>query len=179
MELIGIIMLGFSLILIRRQSVWGPVWAIIAAIPLLVYFASIGLYGQVTLRVIQILIAAAAIYSWRRGVKIGGEKQELQPSYLSGRQRILLVLAFGVVAGVASLGGLKSVLDWTSMLGSIVRGLLVIKKKTETWWIRLVRDSLRLPLFIMSGSYMTLFYTLFFAGNSVAAIRQWGRSKCV
>jgi len=170
-EILGIALLGTAMILVRKQSIYGWCFSVAAGVLLVVYFLNIGLWGQVWLRVFTVLHALTSISFWRRGE--GKMKKELRPSWLAPWQRALLVFCWGAIATVASFGSLKSVLDWVTMSGSIAGSLLLIKKKRETWYIWVVAEAIRFPLFVISGSYMNLFFSGFSLWNNVAAIRQW------
>ena len=177
-EILGVALLAPAMVLMRKQSIIGFVFLIIACSLLMVYFLGLGLYGQVLLRFTGVLNGVVSIYFWRRGAGAGvvGKKARLCPTSLSSRYRLMLVAGFALLAMAAAPMGLTAVLDFVVAYAILMGGLLLIKKKTEAWWMWLVGDLIMIPLFMLSGSWMNLFFASFSATNDVMAIKQW--RKC-
>jgi len=137
----------------------------------------IGLYGQVMLRLFITLNCLVSIWFWRRGEGTGKKRRELRPSFLAGWQRALLIVGLGAVAVPALSKGLIHMLDYSSMYVVIVGSLLIVKKKTDSWGFFLVGDATSLPLFLLSASYMNIFFGVFSVTNNATALYQWRNSR--
>ena len=176
-EIASILLIIPSLILVRKQSVWGLALNALASVLLVIYFVSIGLYGQVALRTFITLNCFVSIYFWLRGGGAGKKRSELKPSFLRGWQRALILVGLAAVVAVALPGGLIRVFDYASMYVVITGSLLIIKKKTESWGLFLVGDAAGMPLFILSAAYMNIFFTAFTSINNAMGFCQWRKAR--
>jgi nicotinamide mononucleotide transporter PnuC len=175
-EIAGVAANIIAVTLMRRQSVWGYMVAILANSLLAAYFYSAGLSGQTIVRAFYAVMSGAGAYSWHRPRKNG---ERLAPAYLP--RRLWILIAAGLVAVVAaqvSMGrAALGIIDYASLYLSLAGGLLMMGKKIEGWILWTLVDFVNIPLFVMSGAYLNIFYHLFSITNEMVAIPAWHRER--
>jgi nicotinamide mononucleotide transporter len=173
-EIAGVAANIVAIILLKRESPRGFAVAVAANATLAMYFAAIGLSGQAITRTLYAIMSAASLASWVWPRKSGGP---LRPTFLPARAHGLLIagLAAVVVAKACTGSGLIGILDYSSLYLSLAAGFLIMRKKAECWYIWLAMDAVNLPLFVLAGAYVNVFYAAFSLANDSAAARRWTR----
>jgi len=171
-EFAGVLLTMTSLILMRKENIFGFVVAIVANVVLLIYFASLGLPGQSILRIAYSAISVAGIYSWLRPSE--KSTRRLLPSNTQPWILILFACAVGAIAITAcARSGAVSALDITMLCLGFGGKIFLVWKKIEAWHIWILDDLLGITLFAMTGAYMSLFRAIITLGNSIAAAVSW------
>jgi nicotinamide riboside transporter PnuC len=173
-EIAGVAANITAIILMRRQSAWGFVVAIAANAILAAYFVIIGLSGQAINRTLYTVMSAVSLASWLWPKRTG---KPLRPTFVSARLRALALLGLALMAGMraASGAGIVGTLDYVSLYLSTAAGLLIIRKKAEAWYFWLAMDAVNLPLYVLAGAHVNIFYVCFSLINDSAAARAWTR----
>jgi nicotinamide riboside transporter PnuC len=174
-EIAGVAANIAAIILLKRESPWGFGVGIAANATLAAYFIIIGLSGQAINRVLYAIMSAASLISWLLPNKKTGKP--LRPSFLPVHARALILagLAAVVAAKVVAGAGTVGILDYSSLYLSLAAGLLIIRKKAECWYFWLAMDAVNLPLFVMAGAYVNIFYGAFSLVNDSLAAARWTR----
>jgi nicotinamide mononucleotide transporter PnuC len=173
-ELAGVAANITAVTLMRRQNVWGYIVAIFANSLLAAYFFGAGLSGQGIVRALYALMSGAGAYAWGRPAEDGAPKK---PTYLPRVWQIPIAagLAAVVAAQIAMGRTAVGVIDYASLYLSLSGALLIMDKKVEGWILWTLVDFVNIPLFVMSGAYLNIFYHLFSIANEMAAIPEWHR----
>jgi nicotinamide mononucleotide transporter len=173
-EMAGVASNIAAIILLKKENPRGFAVAVAANSILAAYFVLIGLSGQAINRTIYALMSAASLASWMLPQKNG---RPLRPNFLRRRWYALLFAGLAaVVAAKAWTGaGAKGALDYASLYLSLCAGLLVMRKKVEAWYLWLMMDTVNLPLFVLAGAYLNVFYAAFSLFNDSAAAIRWRR----
>ena len=175
-EIISVTMGVIFLDLLRRQDPSAFVFGALFSGMLIFWFVSIGLFGQVVMRASMLAISILGLYFWRRPKE---EKKEFMPSWLS--RKVQFCIYSGIIifpVSILLLYGLKEAMDWTYSILVLTGYALVSKKKIDGWSIWLISDVFfGVPLFLMSGSWMSVLYCAFLISSEIAAIKQWKLQK--
>lgn len=173
-EIAGVAANIAAVILLRKESPWGFGIGISANSTLAAYFAIIGLPGQTINRTFYAIMCAISLASWLLPHRAG---KPLKPTFLPFLARALLI------AGLASTAALKywtgagiiGILDYCSLYLSLAAGLLIMRKKAECWYFWLMMDCINLPLYILAGAHINVFYAAFSLFNDSNAAIRWTR----
>ena len=172
LEMLAIVFAVIQFDLFRRQKMAAFIFNIINCALLIIWFSSIGLYGQVTLRSVFILLNLVGLYLWLRPKIL--DKKELQPTWLPNIIRAPIYLAVILfVLFVFFRYGLITSMDWAYTVCAAVGNVMIAKKKIDAWVIWLITDLIGIPLFLMTGSWMYLLITVFMIGIEIAALKSW------
>jgi len=173
-EFAGVLLTMTSLVLMRKENIFGFVVAIAANIVLLIYFVSLGLPGQSILRIAYFVISVASIYSWLRP-----SEKSVRHLLPSRTRPWILTLFAGAVAAITITAcaqkGVVSALDITMLCLGLGGKIFLVWKKVEAWHIWILDDILGITLFAITGAYMSLFRAVITLGNSIAAAVSWRR----
>jgi len=176
LELAAVLFLVISRPLQKREMPSGFVAAIIANAMLGVYFAGVGLLGQVVLCAFLVVTSAVALYFWLSPDK--KTHKIIRPTFLHPRWRAGVVSAsvFAAAFG-ASIAGLVGALDYFAMAAGIIGTLLLGRKKIDAWALFAVTSITGTLLFWLTGSYLMLAAVVMFAYNDISAFFRWRREK--
>jgi len=153
--------------------------AIVSSLLYLLLFADSKLYGEASLQVLFVVLAAWGWWQWLRGRANDG--QALQVRALSPRQRT--AVAAVTLAAWPLLGWLLArhtdsdvpYLDALPTVGSIAGQLLLGRKYLDNWPVWLVVNLLSVGLFAYKGLWLTAVLYAVFAVLSVLGWRAWRR----
>lgn len=169
METSSVFLVVIATALMRRQMVSGLTVGIISNVISIVYFSSLGLYGQAAQRLVVIGFRSRSIATW----KTRKDGTVLKPSTMTWKWQLILMGILTVIVLCASYYGFITAIDWLSASMIIAFNILMIWKKIEGWMVFLVANAIATTLFFLSGSYLWMFNGLFAFGTGIAAIKGW------
>jgi len=179
LELLAVVLsLGMVWANMRVNPVAWPL-AIISSMLYLLLFADSKLYGEASLQVMFVVLAAWGWWQWLRGHASDGRALRVQ--VLSPRQR--LAVASATLAAWPLLGWLLAsstdsdvpYLDALPTVGSIAGQLLLGRKYLENWPVWLVVNLVSVGLFAYKALWLTALLYAVFAVLSVLGWRAWRR----
>ena len=179
LELLAVVLsLGMVWANMRVNPVAWPL-AIISSMLYLLLFADSKLYGEASLQVMFVVLAAWGWWQWLRGHASDGRALRVQ--VLSPRQR--LAIASATLAAWPLLGWLLAsstdsdvpYLDALPTVGSIAGQLLLGRKYLENWPVWLVVNLVSVGLFAYKSLWLTALLYAVFAVLSVLGWRAWRR----
>jgi nicotinamide mononucleotide transporter len=139
----------------NRERNW-PIGAI-SSVAFFIIFAHAKLYGNMVLQIIYIAQALWGHWIWR----FGGEKKSSLPinrlPVFSVRQYIVLfvLVTIGTNILLTSLNGSAPFWDTITTVLSIVANQLLIRRRTENWYVWIVNDTISVVLFASQGLWLT------------------------
>ena len=142
-----------------------------------VLFLHSKLYGEASLQLVFIALAAWGWWQWLHGTETAG--QPLQVRALPGRQRLqvlLLTLAAWPLLGLLLQRLTDSdvpFLDALTTVGSIAGQILLARKRLDNWPVWLAVNLVSVLLFSVKGLWLTAALYALFAVLSLAGWRAW------
>lgn len=142
-----------------------------------VLFLHSKLYGEASLQLVFIALAAWGWWQWLHGTETAG--QPLQVRALPGRQRLqvlLLTLAAWPLLGLLLQRLTDSdvpFLDALPTVGSIAGQILLARKRLDNWPVWLAVNLVSVLLFSVKGLWLTAALYALFAVLSLAGWRAW------
>ena len=178
-EDLGFITGALSVWLTVVENIWNFPIGIANDIFFFVLFLQAGLFADMGLQVIYVLLALQGWYLWLRG---GKNKTVLSVSSVSLPELGILVL-ITILATAGMTFYLQSVQDsapfWdalTTML-SLVAQYMLNKKFLENWYGWILADLIYIPLYIYERLYLTSAVYVLFLLMCLIGIRAWLQSK--
>ncbi len=164
----------------RVQLIAWPL-AIAASLAYLLLFAHSKLYGEATLQLLFVAVAAWGWWQWRRGKQADGAA--LAVRYLGQRARWLLAAA--TLAAWPLLGLLlRRVTDsdvpfWDALptAGSIAGQWLLGRQYVENWPVWVLVNALSIALFAYKGLWLTVLLYALFAVLALVGWRAWAQAR--
>jgi nicotinamide mononucleotide transporter len=161
-ELIGSLLGIIYVILATRENSWCWLIGILNVLIYIYVFYQAGIFGNMGLQVLYLIIS---IYGWYQWVK-GGDSNGLRISKIKVNQIILcLVVALGLFVMVYFLLSTSNqnpsihILDATTTSLGVIGTWLQARKILENWLLWLIADSLSVILYLSQSMYPTaIFY---------------------
>ncbi len=144
-----------------------------------VLFAQSKLYGEATLQLLFIVLAAWGWWQWLRGT--GAQGVALRVHRLSPRHRLQILLATALawpVVGALLQHATDSdvpYLDALPTVASVTGQILLGRKLLENWAVWLFVNLVSVALFAFKGLWLTVLLYALFAGLSVLGWQAWRR----
>jgi nicotinamide mononucleotide transporter len=162
----------------RVQLIAWPL-AIVSSLAYLLLFAHSKLYGEASLQVLFIAVAAWGWWQWRYGRQAGGAA--LAVRWLDARGR--LVLAALTLAAWPALGALlqrftdSDVPYWDALptAGSVAGQWLLGRQYVENWPVWVAVNVVSVALFAIKGLWLTVLLYALFALLAVVGWQTWKR----
>jgi nicotinamide mononucleotide transporter len=173
--------LAYVVLSIRQRPAAWPMMIGSSALYGLLFYAS-RLYGQATLQVAFIALAAWGWWQWTRGRK---DERPLRVTALSSRARLILLAACAGATLLAALGlarltdAAAPALDAFTTLGSLLAQALTARKYTEAWIGWLVINATSVVLFLHERLLLTALLYGVLASLSIWGWWAWRRSERV
>ena len=175
-----VVAFGLSLAMVGCNLVVNPTgWPLAIAASLLyaLLFAHSRLYGEASLQIFFVVIAAWGWWQWLRGT--GDDGQALRVHRLSVRDRWRAVAATALAWPAAGLllhrmtDSDVPFLDALPTVASVTGQLLLGRKLVENWPTWLFVNGVSVLLFAVKGLWLTVILYALFAALSVAGWRAW------
>lgn len=144
-----------------------------------VLFAHSRLYGEASLQLLFIAVAAWGWWQWKRGTSADGSR--LRVHRMTPRQRLLTLGATAAAWPLAALLLARTTdsdvpwLDALPTVASVTGQLLLGRKLLENWAVWLFVNVVSVGLFAVKGLWLTVLLYALFAVLSVVGWRAWRR----
>ena len=177
LEIVGFVLAVAMVLCNWRVNPWGWPLAMVSSLLYALLFADSKLYGEASLQLFFIAMAAWGWWQWLRGTGAGG--QVLQVGTLSTRQRWWCAVA--VVAAWPALAMLllrftnsdAAWLDALPTVGSVLGTLLLARKRVENWAVWTAVNVVSVVLFAHKGLWLTVLLYTIFTGMALWGWRTW------
>jgi nicotinamide mononucleotide transporter len=179
LEVAGFLLSIWMVVCNMRVNPLGWPLAIISSLLYALLFVHSRLYGEASLQLFFVAVAAWGWWQWLRGR--GGDGGALTVHRLSPRQRLgaaLLTLgAWPLLAGLLGRYTNSDVpwLDALPTVASVTGQFLLGRKLIENWPVWLAVNVVSIALFGAKALWLTVALYAIFAGLSVAGWRAWAR----
>lgn len=182
-EFVGTVTSLWCVWITRRQNVLSIPIGIVSVVAMGVFFWQIGLIGQSLLHLVYYLpIQIVGWWMWTRG---GTRGTELPVSRLPTSLRLALApaIAAGTIVGGRLLDAsfdqaVFSTWDASVVAASIIAQLLLMAKKTESWWLWIGPVNVSaIGLYLMTGAYMFAALYVVFLVNAFVGLAQWQTAR--
>jgi nicotinamide mononucleotide transporter len=171
LEIIAMLFGLVCIFLYTKQNIWAWPVGIIGIIGYFTIFLISGLTGQM---ILQALFFIQSLYGWYIW-KFSKQKEDLTPTYLNWKQRILAIIGIGIGTLLFYFLGIGALpfLDGFGASLSIVAVYLLAKKKIETWYLWAISNIVLISICVLSGLYISIgFYSIAMILN-IKGIREW------
>lgn len=164
----------------KRQKWWGQLFFICGNIMFVSYFFYIGLYGNMLLFGVYVLLCLWTIFQWTR--RDSKTQKFLSPSGLGTFWRISLLVGLAVVMLIAMTGGfihqpqtlpLARALDFGMLFTGLSGQLLLARKKIDSWVAWMLGDIMAMVLFSMTGQWFLLGRAVITFSVGGSALLEW------
>ena len=168
-----------SVYLSTRENIWSWPTAIVNVALSAVIFYGSGLYSDMGLQVVYLVLSIYGWYEWLHG---GPQHSRLHVSKAS--RRVWLVSAVVAIAAWAMLGWLTSMLPGVSLpyldagltTLSLVAQWMMTRKILENWILWIIVDVVYVPMYVYKELKPTAALYAVFLGLAVLGLIQWRRS---
>jgi nicotinamide mononucleotide transporter len=178
-ELAGSLILVVNVYLVTRENIWNWPVAIVGSAFYLVVFLGAGLYSDMGLQVVYIVLSVYGWYHWLHG---GANRAELPVSKTRGREALLLVAA-GLAGWMALFnitrhlpGNSLPLLDGLLVATSLVAQWMMTRKLLESWAVWIAVDVVYIGTFWYKHLVLTSILYVIFLLLSVLGHVEWKRS---
>lgn len=178
-EWIAAIAGAISVYLSARENIWSWPTAIVNVGLYIFIFRESGLYSDMGLQVVYLVLSIYGWYEWLHG---GTNKTKLEVSKASGRVWLVSGVA-GVVGGLViwsitrRLHGVSiPSIDAGLTATSLVAQWMMTRKILENWILWIVADIVYVPMYIYKHLYVTSGLYLVFLVLAIMGLVEWKRS---
>jgi nicotinamide mononucleotide transporter len=172
-EVAGFLSGALCVWLVVKQNIWNWPIGILNAVAYFVLFFKAGLYADMSLQIMYVILGFLGWYWWLHG---GQEKSKLNVQRITLKHSVVLAV-IGVVATVAmhsylvKIGDSAPVLDALTTVMSLVAQYMLTRKYIENWAIWIAADVIYIGLYASRGLYLTsVLYAVFLSMCIVGAI---------
>jgi nicotinamide mononucleotide transporter len=172
-EVAGFLSGALCVWLVVKQNIWNWPIGIINAVAYFALFYKAGLYADMSLQIMYVILGFLGWYWWLHG---GQEKSKLSVQRISLKHSVILA-AIGIVATVAmhsylvKIGDSAPVLDAVTTVMSLIAQYMLTRKYIENWAIWIAADVIYIGLYASRGLYLTsVLYAVFLSMCIVGAI---------
>lgn len=170
---------AISVYLSARQNIWSWPTAIVNVGLYILIFQRSGLYSDMGLQVVYLLLSIYGWYEWLYG---GANRDKLEVSKASSR-----VWAISAVAGVVGWFIIWSItrrlhgvsipsIDAGLTATSLIAQWMMTKKILENWMLWIIADIVYVPMYIYKHLYVTSGLYLVFLALAIMGHIEWKRS---
>ena len=178
-EWIAAIAGAVSVYLSTRENIWSWPTAIVNVALYIVVFLESGLYSDMGLQVVYLVLSIYGWYQWLHG---GAQHTALHVSRASRREWITAA-SIGVVFWLV-LGRYTSTLprvaypylDSGLATVSLIAQWMMTRKKVENWVLWIVADVIYVPMYVFKSLYVTAGLYVVFLVLAVMGLVEWRRS---
>src|ERR1043166_2817023 len=170
---------SISVYLSTRENIWSWPTAIVNVTLYIVVFRRSGLYSDMGLQVVYLVLSIYGWYEWLHG---GVNRGRLDVSRASPRVWLL--------SGIAALAGWYVIyivtrrlpgvsipaIDSALTATSLVAQWMMTRKILENWGLWIMADAVYVPMYIYKRLYLTAGLYLGFLGLAIVGLIEWKRS---
>ncbi|MFI1995816.1 nicotinamide riboside transporter PnuC [Actinoplanes sp. NPDC020271] len=165
--------------LLVRQHILNWPLGILNVLLLMVVFGAAGLYADMGLQVVYVILGCYGWWAWLHG---GADRASLAVRATTGAEWLALA-----AAGVLLTGGLWLFLDRLTgstvpLADALTTALSLLatygqtRKLLENWWLRIAADVIYIPLYGYKGLWLTAILYVAFLTLCVLGLRAWRRA---
>lgn len=179
LEWIAAITGAISVYLSTRENIWSWPTAIVNVTLYIIVFRRAGLYSDMGLQVVYLVLSIYGWYEWLYG---GKNRSVLHVSRATSREWLIVtpvaVLFWLVLArSTATLPGVAlPYLDAGLATLSLVAQWMMTRKILENWVLWIVADIIYVPMYVYKGLPVTAGLYAMFLALAVLGLRSWWRS---
>jgi nicotinamide mononucleotide transporter len=179
LEWVAAIAGAVSVYLSARENIWNWPTAIVNVGLYIVVFRRTGLYSDMGLQVVYLILSIYGWYEWLYG---GEDRSQLEVSRASSRQWLVVLpiaAAFWIALAryTATLPGVTlPYLDSGLTTISLVAQWMMTRKILENWVLWIVADIAYVPMYLYKGLPVTAALYAIFLLLAVVGFRSWWRS---
>ena len=179
LEWIAAIAGAISVYLSARENIWSWPTAIVNVGLYIVVFRDAGLYSDMGLQVVYLVLSIYGWYEWLYG---GKNRSALHVSRASTREWLIatpvaLLFWLGLARYTATLPGVAlPYLDSGLTTLSLVAQWMMTRKILENWVLWIVADVVYVPMYLYKGLPVTAALYAIFLALAVLGLRSWWRS---
>ena len=168
-----------SVYLSARENIWSWPTAIVNVGLYTIVFRRAGLYSDMGLQVVYLLLSIYGWYQWLYG---GAHRTQLTVSRAAARDWLIvtpiaIVFWIALARYTATLPGVAlPSLDAGLTTISLVAQWMMTRKILENWVLWIVADVVYVPMYIYKGLPVTAALYAVFLGLAVIGLRSWWRS---
>jgi nicotinamide mononucleotide transporter len=170
---------AISVYLSARENIWSWPTAIVNVGLYILIFQRSGLYSDMGLQVVYLVLSIYGWYEWLHG---GANKSKLEVSRAS--TRVWAISAVGGVAGWFVIWSVTRHLQGVSIPSidagltatSLIAQWMMTKKILENWVLWILADIVYVPMYIYKHLYVTSALYLVFLGLAIMGYVEWKRS---
>jgi nicotinamide mononucleotide transporter len=178
-EDLGFITGALSVWLTVVENIWNFPIGIANDVFFFVLFWQAGLFADMGLQVIYVLLGFQGWYLWLRG---GKNETALKVSSVSPLELLILLLitiaaTTGLTFYLQTMRDSASFLDALTTVLSLVAQYMLNKKFLENWYFWILADLIYIPLYMYERLYLTSVVYVVFLMMCLFGVRAWLRSK--
>jgi nicotinamide mononucleotide transporter len=179
LEWIAAIAGAISVYLSARENIWSWPTAIVNVALYTVVFQRSGLYSDMGLQVVYLILSVYGWYEWLHG---GANRTQLTVSRATGREWLLvtpiaLVFWFALARYTSGLSGVAlPYVDSCLTTVSLVAQWMMTRKILENWVLWILADIAYVPMYVYKKLPVTAALYLVFLVLAVIGLRGWWRS---
>jgi nicotinamide mononucleotide transporter len=179
LEWIAAIAGAISVYLSARENIWSWPTAIVNVGLYIVVFRGAGLYSDMGLQVVYLVLSMYGWYEWLYG---GTNRSQLTVSRASAREWLIsipiaLVFWLGLARYTATLPGVAlPYLDAGLTTISLVAQWMMTRKILENWVLWIIADIAYVPMYLAKGLPVTAALYALFLVLAVIGLRSWWQS---
>lgn len=177
-EVFGFISGALCVWLVVKQNIWTWPIGIINNIFFIFLFFEAGLFADMGLQVIYIVLGILGWYWWL----YGGEKhKELSVSHVSLTTALILgllgmVSTYGMMLYLESINDSAPFLDALTTVMSLIAQFMLTKKYLENWYVWISADVIYIYLYFTKDLQLTAVLYFIFLCMCIAGLREWRNS---
>jgi nicotinamide mononucleotide transporter len=170
---------AISVYLSARENIWSWPTAIVNVGLYIIVFRRAGLYSDMGLQVVYLVLSIYGWYQWLYG---GAERTQLTVSRARGREWVVttpIALAFWLLLAryTATLPGVAlPYLDAGLTTVSLVAQWMMTRKILENWILWILADIVYVPMYVYKKLPVTAALYVVFLALAVLGLRGWWRS---
>ena len=179
LEWIAAIAGAISVYLSARENIWSWPTAIVNVGLYIIVFRRTGLYSDMGLQVVYLILSIYGWYEWLYG---GTNRSALRVSRASAREWLVatpvaLLFWLGLARYTATLPGVAlPYLDSGLTTLSLVAQWMMTRKILENWVLWILADIVYVPMYVYKGLPVTAALYAIFLALAVLGLRSWWRS---
>ncbi len=179
LEWVAAIAGAISVYLSARENIWSWPTAIVNVGLYIVVFRRTGLYSDMGLQVVYLVLSIYGWYEWLYG---GKNRSTLRVSRASAREWLIatpiaVLFWLGLARYTATLPGVALPhLDAGLTTVSLVAQWMMTRKILENWVLWIVADIVYVPMYVYKGLPVTAVLYAIFLALAVLGLRSWWRS---
>jgi nicotinamide mononucleotide transporter len=177
-EIIGFVSGALCVWLLVKQNIWNWPLGILNATMFIILFYQAGLYADMALQVMYIVLGFFGWYWWLKG---GANHSELQVQRTSKKHGLLLLIiaiiaTYGMYVYLVRINDSAPFLDALTTVMSLTAQYMLTRKLIENWAVWIAADIIYIGLYTSRGLYLTSVLYAVFLSLCIAGAIEWRKS---